>query len=118
MVKARQVLLYVAASAILKTCHLSPWNTTHGGQIQAIQEALALADVHQLKAFIGLLNFYSKFLPNMATTLNIVILSPTETKTMIPWPCPETCLSFGQESAHIVNSPSSLLRPEEAPPVL
>ena len=38
-------------------------------KVRDIQEAPAPADVHQLKSSLGLLNFYSKFLPNLATTL-------------------------------------------------
>lgn len=38
-------------------------------KIKAIQEALAPSSVSQLRAFIWMLNYYAKFLPNMATQL-------------------------------------------------
>ena len=38
-------------------------------KVKAIQNAPASTNVHQLKAFLGLLNFYAKFLPNLSTTL-------------------------------------------------
>ena len=38
-------------------------------KVEAIRYAPTPANVHQLKSFLGLLNFYAKFLPNSATTL-------------------------------------------------
>ena len=38
-------------------------------KIQAIKSAPAPQDVTQLKSFLGLLNYYSKFLPNLSNTL-------------------------------------------------
>ena len=38
-------------------------------KICAIVDAPALRDVQQLRSFLGLLNYYSKFLPNLSTTL-------------------------------------------------
>ena len=37
---------------------------------KAIQEALQPHNVTELKSFLGLLSYYSKFLPNMSTTLS------------------------------------------------
>ena len=38
-------------------------------KIQAVKNAPAPTDVTQLKSFLGLLNYYSKFLPNLSNTL-------------------------------------------------
>ena len=38
--------------------------------VQAIQEAPTPTNVQELKAYLGLLTYYSKFLPNMATVLS------------------------------------------------
>ena len=38
-------------------------------KVEAIRSAPTPTNVHQLKSFLGLLNFYSKFLPNSATRL-------------------------------------------------
>ena len=38
-------------------------------KIQAIKSAPAPQDVTQLKSFLGLLNYYSKLLPNLSNTL-------------------------------------------------
>ena len=37
--------------------------------MKAVQEAPAPRNVTELKAYLGLLNFYGKFLPNLATEL-------------------------------------------------
>ena len=39
-------------------------------KIKAIQEAQQPHNVTQLKLFLGVLSYYSKFLPNMSTTLS------------------------------------------------
>ena len=39
-------------------------------KIKAIQEAPQPHNVTELKSFLGLLSYYSKFLPNMSTTLS------------------------------------------------
>ena len=38
-------------------------------KICAIRDASVPTDLHQLKHFLGLLNFYTKFLPNLSTVL-------------------------------------------------
>ena len=38
-------------------------------KIRAIVEAPAPNNVSQLKAFVGMLNYYAKFLPNISSTL-------------------------------------------------
>ena len=39
-------------------------------EIKAIQEAPQPHNVTELKSFLGLLSYYSKFLPNMSTTMS------------------------------------------------
>lgn len=39
------------------------------GKVRAIKNAPAPADVSQLKSFLGLVNYYCKFLPNLSNTL-------------------------------------------------
>ena len=39
------------------------------GKVKAISEAPAPTEVSQLRSFLGLINYYAKFLPNLATTL-------------------------------------------------
>ena len=41
----------------------------HRKKLQAIVDAPAPKDVSQLKSFLGLVNYYSKFLPHLANTL-------------------------------------------------
>ena len=38
-------------------------------KVKAVQEAPAPTSVTELKAYLGLLNFYNKFLPNLSTVL-------------------------------------------------
>ena len=38
-------------------------------KVKAIQEAPALRNIHELKAYFGLLNYYNKFLPNLSARL-------------------------------------------------
>ena len=40
-----------------------------GDKVQAILEASAPTNVTQLKAFLGLVNYYAKFLPNLSTVI-------------------------------------------------
>ena len=42
------------------------------GKIRAIIEALAPQNVSQLKAFLGMLNYYAKFLPNISSRLALL----------------------------------------------
>ena len=39
-------------------------------KVQAIVEAPAPQNLHELRSFLGLLNYYAKFLPNLASTLH------------------------------------------------
>ena len=48
---------------------------------QAIEEARAPDDVNQLRSFLGLLNYYGKFIPNLASiiqTLNALLRKDTK----------------------------------------
>ncbi len=38
-------------------------------KVQAVQEAAAPENVSQLRAFLGLVNYYARFLPHLATVL-------------------------------------------------
>ncbi len=38
-------------------------------KVQAVQEAPTPTSVTELKAYLGLLNFYNRFLPNLSTLL-------------------------------------------------
>ena len=38
--------------------------------VDAIQQALVPANVSQLRSFLGLVNYYARFLPNLSTTLH------------------------------------------------
>ena len=38
-------------------------------KVRAIRDAPAPTNIHQLKSFLGLINFYTKFLPNLSTVL-------------------------------------------------
>ena len=38
-------------------------------KLQAIEEAPAPEDVNQLRSFLGLLNYYGKFIPNLASII-------------------------------------------------
>ena len=38
-------------------------------KIKALRQAPTPKDLTQLKSFLGLVNYYSRFLPNLATTL-------------------------------------------------
>ena len=39
-------------------------------KVQAIQKAHAPTNITELKAFLGLVNYYHKFLPNLSSTLS------------------------------------------------
>lgn len=41
-------------------------------KVQAIKEAPTLSNVTKVKAYLGLLNYYNKFLPNLSTVLDPV----------------------------------------------
>ena len=41
-------------------------------KFKAVRNASAPQNVTQLKGYLGLLTYYSKFLPNMATTLSFI----------------------------------------------
>ena len=41
-------------------------------KVQAVQEARGPRNVSELKSYLGVLTYYSRFLPNMATALNPV----------------------------------------------
>lgn len=53
---------------------LGPWIDQHGirplpQKMEAILEANSLTNATELKSYLGLLNYYGKFLPNLATIL-------------------------------------------------
>jgi len=52
-------------------------------KIQAIKKAPAPQDVTQLKSFLGLLNYYSKFLPNLSNTLAPPIPATSQKHKMV-----------------------------------
>ncbi len=43
-------------------------------KVKAMQNAPALKDVSQLKSFIGLVNYYVKFLPDLSTVLALLYM--------------------------------------------
>ena len=54
--------------------YLGHKSDTHGlhptvAKVEAIKQAPVPKDFTQLKSFLGLVNYYSKFSPNLATTL-------------------------------------------------
>lgn len=42
-------------------------------KVRAIKEAPAPKDVSQLKSFLGMMNYYAKFLPNFSTELHVLM---------------------------------------------
>ena len=55
---------------ILRTPHFSRRCTYHQkSKVTAIQEAPAPKNVQELCSFLGLLNYYAKFIPNLASLL-------------------------------------------------
>ena len=57
-------------------------------KIQAIQNAPPPQNVSQLKSFLGLLNYYCKFLPNLSSTLAplYMLLAPKEQSIVLELP--------------------------------
>ena len=49
---------------------------TKDSKVKAIVDAPAPRDVAELRPFLGLVNYYAKFLPNLATVLSIICTSP------------------------------------------
>ena len=52
-------------------------------KIKAIKDAPQPRNATELKSFLGLLSYYSKFLPNMSTTLACVCAAPKEQEVEI-----------------------------------
>ena len=46
-------------------------------KVKAIMDAPAPRDVAELRSFLGLVNYYAKFLPDLATVLSPLCTSPT-----------------------------------------
>ena len=57
-------------SDLLRTHHRQNWYPPTPDKVQAVQQAPTPKNVSELKAFLGLLNYYGKFMPNLATTLS------------------------------------------------
>ena len=63
-------------------------------KVQAIRGAPAAKGVHQLNLFLGLLNFYAKFLPNLSTTVAPLCLLLQKRQ---PW-----CWGLAQQRAFLL----------------
>ena len=52
-------------------------------KLQAIEEAPAPEDVNQLRSFLGLLNYYEKFIPNLEKTPNGIGMNHAAENSML-----------------------------------
>ena len=68
-------------------------------KVQAIRNSLAPTNIHQLKSFLGLQNFYARFLPNLSTILALLY---SLVQKIQPW-------SWGPDQQHDSSKPSSNL---------
>ncbi|XP_062864462.1 uncharacterized protein K02A2.6-like [Trichomycterus rosablanca] len=75
-------------------------------KIQALEEAPAPSNVTELKAYLGLLNYYSKFLPNLATLLNPLYQL---LRKDIPWSWLKPQEEAFQKSKHLLRSADVLV---------
>src|SRR5277367_2683252 len=84
-------------------------------KLQAIVEAPEPKDIKQLRAFLGLANFYGKFIPNMATTL-----SPLHEllRDGTPWKWTPNCKQAFQKIKDLLSATSPLAHFDEKLPVV
>ena len=75
-------------------------------KVRGIKEVPTPKILHQLKSFLGLINFYRKFLPlyNPRTPSS----SATETGAVVLGRWTETCFPSSQAAADVLISPGSL----------
>ena len=65
----RQVPIHAKSGALPGTDRVEQGIQPTQGKVRAIRDTPAPTDLHQLKLFLGLLNFYAKFVPNLSTVL-------------------------------------------------
>ena len=64
-------------------------------KIEAIGNALRPTDVSQLKSYLGLLNYYGKFMPNLSTVLHPLCALLQQNQ---PWVWSQACEQAFQQS--------------------
>ena len=69
MIETQQMPFHVTQGGVSWLCYLLSQLQPTAEKICAIKEAPPRTNLHQLKSFLGLINFYAKFLPNLSTTL-------------------------------------------------
>jgi hypothetical protein len=91
-------------SEVFCICGGSPRNPYFAPRkVQAIREVSVPENSTDLKSFLGLVNYYRKFIPDMATSVNHVNRSLSQD---IPWSWSDDCQkSFETLKAALENSP-------------
>ena len=71
-------------------------------KVRAVKDAPAPTNLHQLKSFLGLINFYAKFLPNLSTVLAPLYVLLQKNR---PWTWgPSQQRAFQQAKERLTNS--------------
>ena len=83
-------------------------------KIEAIRKAPVPTDVSQLKSYLGLLNYYSKFMPNLSTILQplYVLLQQNQ-----PWVWSSACEQAFQQSKQKLADSSVLVHYDSSKPI-
>ena len=71
-------------------------------KVRAIQDAPAPTNIHQLKSFLGLINFYAKFLPNLSTVLAPLYVIATEKSPLDMGPIATESISARQRPSPLL----------------
>ena len=83
-------------------------------KLEAVVKAPEPANVQELRSFLGLLNYYGKFLPNLSTTLHLLnnLLQQGQ-----PWKWTEDCKHAFQEAKDTLTSSHMLVHYDPALPL-
>ena len=73
--------LSIAVSQVPRSCLSEDVQGTSDAKVAGVLKALDPCDVTKLRSFLGFVNYHSKFLPDLATTL--LPLMPAEAETVV-----------------------------------
>ena len=82
-------------------------------KVQAVQEARELRNVSELKWYLGLLTYYSRFLPNMAMALNPLY---NVLRKAVPWSSTARERKAFEDSKQLLVSTQNVTTPLDTKP--